>query len=52
MRPARTRLDMTIMYAVHDAEVMSRLPPPMRAAYRDEWAPRFATLRRWEATPG
>jgi hypothetical protein len=32
---------------VHEA-VLSQLPPPVLAAFREQWEPRYATLNLWK----
>jgi hypothetical protein len=30
------------------AGFLAKIPPPLATAYRDEWAPTYATVRRWD----
>ena len=31
--------------------ILAKFPPPLLAAYREQWGPRYATLNVWNATP-
>jgi len=35
---------------MHQA-VLSQLPPPVATAFREQWEPRYATLKLWDLVP-